>query len=312
VGDSAANYAGGLDANMVFFQNVNFVGYYAKAGTARGGDNSSYRGRFEYGADRLGLVLEHIAIGKQFDPEIGYVRRVDFRRSYADLRVSRRTRRNLFVRRTSLDASVDYIQNAQRTEVQNREQKALLTVEMHNTDQFKFDVRSDYELLPRNFRIAPRVIVPRAGYTYTSVNPSYQIGQHGLFAGTISGSFGSFYGGTKETVGLSSGYVTVSPHLAFEPGVSLNWVDLPFGTFTSRLVTSRTIITPTPRMLITTFTQLNTQARSLSTSVRLNWEYRPSSQLFVVYSDGRDTATTGVPDVVNRSFAVKITRLVRF
>jgi len=41
-------------------------------------------------------------------------------------------------------------------------------------------------------------------------------------------------------------------------------------------------------------------------------EYQPSSQLFVVYSDGRDTLGTGVPDLLNRSFAVKITRLLRF
>jgi len=32
----------------------------------------------------------------------------------------------------------------------------------------------------------------------------------------------------------------------------------------------------------------------------------------VVYSDGRDTRDDGFPGLVNRSFAVKITRLVRF
>ena len=34
--------------------------------------------------------------------------------------------------------------------------------------------------------------------------------------------------------------------------------------------------------------------------------------LFVVYTDGRDTSVRGMPDVLNRSFAMKITRLVRF
>jgi len=53
-------------------------------------------------------------------------------------------------------------------------------------------------------------------------------------------------------------------------------------------------------------------AHSLSTSVRLNWEYQPSSQFFLVYSDGRDTLGPGVPELLNRSFAAKITRLLRF
>ena len=56
----------------------------------------------------------------------------------------------------------------------------------------------------------------------------------------------------------------------------------------------------------------NGASHDLSTSVRLNWEYQPSSQFFVVYSDGRDTLGPGVPDLLNRSFAVKITRLLRF
>jgi hypothetical protein len=43
-----------------------------------------------------------------------------------------------------------------------------------------------------------------------------------------------------------------------------------------------------------------------------NWEYQPSSQFFLDYSDGRDTLGSGMPDLLNRSFAVKITRLLRF
>jgi hypothetical protein len=44
----------------------------------------------------------------------------------------------------------------------------------------------------------------------------------------------------------------------------------------------------------------------------MRWEYAPGSDLYVVYSDGRDTAATRLPSVLNRSFAVKATRLVRF
>ena len=89
-------------------------------------------------------------------------------------------------------------------------------------------------------------------------------------------------------------------------------MDLPYGDFTARLITNRTIITPTPRMLISSLMQYNAAAHSFSTSVRLNWEYQPSGQLFVVYSDGRDTSGSGLPELLNRSFAVKITRLLRF
>jgi hypothetical protein len=59
-------------------------------------------------------------------------------------------------------------------------------------------------------------------------------------------------------------------------------------------------------------TQFNPSAHSLTSSARIRWEYTPGSELFVVYSDGRDTATAGVPSVQNRTLAVKVTRLLRF
>jgi hypothetical protein len=74
----------------------------------------------------------------------------------------------------------------------------------------------------------------------------------------------------------------------------------------------RTIVTPTARMMLSGLTQYSAAARSLSSSVRLRWEYRPGSELFVVYSDGRSTLASGFPELVNRSFAVKLTRLLRY
>jgi len=50
---------------------------------------------------------------------------------------------------------------------------------------------------------------------------------------------------------------------------------------------------------------------SVSTNARFRWEYRPGSELFVVYSDGRSTLSRGMPDVQNRSFVLKVTRLFR-
>jgi hypothetical protein len=190
--------------------------------------------------------------------------------------------------------------------------KAAFNLEFHNSDSFRMDYQTNYELLPKNFGIATGVTVPGGGYQYGSVNSSYTLGQQHFFSGQVSTSFGSFYHGTKKSLAFNNAYLALNRHLSFEPGVGLNWVDLPYGNFTTTLITNRTIITPTPRMLISSLIQYNAAQHALSTSARLNWEYQPSSQLFVVYSDGRDTLGLGVPDLLNRSFAVKITRLLRF
>ena len=89
-------------------------------------------------------------------------------------------------------------------------------------------------------------------------------------------------------------------------------MQLPYGDFTARLVSSRFTLTPSARMLVSSLIQYNAGANSLSSSVRLRWEYTGGSELFIVYSDGRNTHAPGYPDVLNRTFAVKITRLLRF
>jgi hypothetical protein len=44
----------------------------------------------------------------------------------------------------------------------------------------------------------------------------------------------------------------------------------------------------------------------------MRWEYVPGSELFVVYSDGHDTTSTTPIGLLNRTFAIKATRLLRF
>jgi hypothetical protein len=53
-------------------------------------------------------------------------------------------------------------------------------------------------------------------------------------------------------------------------------------------------------------------ARALSSNLRLRWESPSRSELFVVYTDERDTRMRGYPDLTNRAFVIKINRLFRF
>ena len=66
-------------------------------------------------------------------------------------------------------------------------------------------------------------------------------------------------------------------------------------------------------MMLSSLIQFNASAHTVTSSVRLRWEYLPGSELFVVYSDGRNTLETLTPTgLLNRSAAVKVTRLLRY
>ena len=85
------------------------------------------------------------------------------------------------------------------------------------------------------------------------------------------------------------------------------------GDFTATVINNRVTYTMTPLMFVSALVQYNSSTASLSSNVRLRWEYRPGSELFVVYTDGRNLEPLpNTTNLMNRSFAVKITRLVRF
>ncbi len=67
----------------------------------------------------------------------------------------------------------------------------------------------------------------------------------------------------------------------------------------------------TPRMFVGALVQYNSDSHSMAANVRLRWEYRPGSELFVVFNEQRDTWGTRFPDLTSRALIVKINRLFR-
>ena len=153
--------------------------------------------------------------------------------------------------------------------------------------------------------------VPVGGYTYRNLYAEYFLGRQHKLSGRISYRQGSLYGGTQRTLDLGGARMDFTSRFALEPNFSLNWVNLPGGKFTTSILAGRTTYTITPRMFVSALTQYSSSSQTFSTNARFRWEYRPGSELFVVYSDGRDTGSDGFGPLVNRAFIIKINRLFR-
>ncbi|MGE3520176.1 MAG: DUF5916 domain-containing protein [Vicinamibacterales bacterium] len=307
---STATY--GVDASFRLTPTTTVLGYFARADTpGTDATRSSFRGRFEHLGDRYGVAVEHLGVDRGFEPSVGYTRRTDFRRSTAYARFSPRPRDSRLVRKLTWEGTFTYYTDAARTQVQNRSVDANFNVEFHSGDQAEVRYTHEYELLPVDFAIASGVTVAAGGYQSRSVRGTYWLNNRRRFAGRLRWRTGSFYDGTRQEASYT-GRVSIAPRFALEPGISLSWVDLPAGAFTARLLTNRFMFTPTPRMQVSSLVQKNLDTQQQSLSVRLRWEYILGSELFVVFSDGRDTSRPLGSQLLNRTFAVKITRLLRF
>ena len=318
VGGTRAAESYGIDNNLAFFQNLYFNNFVARTQTPGVHDGDiSYRGQMNYNADRYGANLERLHVGENFNPQIGFMRRHDFTKSRAAFRFSPRpTRRFKSVRKFEYQASIEVFDN-HLGQMETRERKADFRIDFQNSDRLNVEFTNGYELLTEPFELArsaaSRVIIPTGSYDMGELRVAYQMGQQRLVSGTVFAEGGPFYGGTRTSVGYNSGRVNLTQQLAVEPSLQINRVELPYGDFVSKLVSTRTTYTISPLMFVSGLVQYNSSNSSFSTNVRLRWEYQPGSELFVVYNEGRGTLDPhGFADLQNRSFVVKVNRLFRF
>ena len=307
-----SNRTYGLDATFAFYDNLRINTYVAKTETpGLAAQDLSYRGQVDYAGDRYGLELERLVIEENFNPEVGFVRRPDMRKSFASARFSPRPRSIAAIRKLSWEGSLNSIENNAGV-LETREAQAQFGIEFENTDRFRLGVSDTFEFLERPFLITPGVTIPVGGYDFRDVSVSYTVGRTRRLQGNVSVQHGTFFSGEKTTVGFRRGRFKVTPQVSVEPSLSLNWVDLPEGSFRTQLIQSRIVYTPTPRMAFTGFLQYNSSNDTIGTNLRLRWEYQPGSELFVVYTEERDPLTRTFPEIINRAVTVKVTRRFRF
>ena len=316
IAGDGANRVFGVDGTFSFYENVSLVGYVARTDTpGYEGRDLSYQGQFTYAGDRYGLSAEHLVVEADFRPEVGFVRRDNFRRSYATARFSPRPRSIEAVRRFRLEASLDYIETADTGILESREAQIGFSTEFESSDRVGVTAVDSYEFLLEPFAAGPGVTLPVGGYSFRDVEASYTIGAQRRLTGILRVRAGQYFNGTIRSVGFSRGRLALTPELAIEPTVSVNWIEMPQASFRNDLYLSRVTYTFTPRMFFSGLLQYASASGTLSTNLRLRWEYSPGSEFFVVYTEDRDTDPLR-PDrytmLRNRGLAVKVTRLFRF
>ncbi len=307
------NQVFGVDGTFGFFDNLIVNSYWAKTRTpGLTGNDTSFRGQLDYAGDRYGVQVEQLQVGDDFRPEVGFLRRDNFRKSFAQLRFSPRPHAPALkrVRRFNWATSGTYIENL-AGRVDTRDVSSEFAVEFQNSDRLSVTYGATYEFVPQPLRIVG-LTVPVGGYDYASGAVAMNFGRQRKISGNITLERGTFYNGHKTTLTISQGRFNPTPQLALEPTYVGNWVDLVQARSRTHLVGTRVTYTMTPTMFTSALVQYNTLARSVSANARLRWEYRPGSELFVVYNEQRDTQAVSFPDLVNRALIVKVNRLFRF
>ena len=308
---TGANRAYGIDGTFAFYENLQINTYWAATQTEGlvGSDDASYRGQLDYSGDRYTVQLEHLKIGDDFNPEIGFLRRDDMVREYARFKFSPRPRNQSAIRKYVYDAAIEYIEDG-AGRLESRERAAEFALEFQSADRFTVNYTNSFEYLPVPSSIVG-VILPVGEYTFDTFRIGYNIAQQRLVSANVTAEFGTFYNGRKRSFSATRGRVPITNQLSVEPTYTFNHVTLEQGKSVTHLAGSRVTYSMTPLMFVSALLQFNSGTSTVSNNARFRWEYRPGSELFVVYNDERNTLTPSPSSLNNRSFIVKINRLFR-
>ena len=315
---SGANQTYGADVSFSFLRDAGLSGYYAGTVTeGLTGNDRSYRARLNYSGDAWGTQLNHLLVGDDFNPEIGFVGRRGFRQSSASGYWSPRPGFIGWIRQVTFGGSINYFENDRAGFVESRDRGASLNVELEISDRFNVFVTDRYENLTVATGISGATI-PEGRHSFRDVQVGYTFGSQRRISGGISVRRGTFYTGKRTSVSLLRARIEVLPQLSVEPSIQLNWLDLPDqqtyrGEFNQHVARTRMTYSLTPRTFLSGLVQYNSRSDALSGNFRLRWEWAPGSELFLAYTEERFTETLDRWGVLqNRGLVIKVNRLLTF
>jgi hypothetical protein len=127
-----------------------------------------------------------------------------------------------------------------------------------------------------------------------------------VFTYSVSIRSGGYYAnGSRFNVTSEIGY-RIQPYVSFNVSSNVNKITLPepWGERTIWLVGPRLDVTMTNKLFFTAFAQYNDQSKNVNLNTRVQWRYRPASDLFIVYTDNYFPQTFNVK---NRALVLKFT-----
>jgi len=306
------NQTGGVDTRLVFFKDW-FVDAHM-AGTQSSGSpsgNSDVGASLTYRSNWVEGIVERRKTGPNFNPEVGFVERLDSNETYGDLTF--KVRPSIpNVRELQFEG---FLLHAPDTtgQVSTQEWQNTFRAEFHNgayTDDDIVDVFTQRITTP--FHIYKSVFIPNGLYHFTRHQLTYGSGQDRKFTYNFFERFGGYYGGTLNEFRIRANY---RPIAKFSIAVSETWdrfrLPLPNGNFSVVLASLQGNYSFNRFLTFTSLVQMDTSnAQAVSANLRLRYNYRPDSDLYVIYNVGTQFASiapSNPPQVRETRFAIKWT-----
>ena len=306
----------GADANIGLGKFANWFNYVAKSETpGLEGSDHTYSSRFEYDDSGHEFRLGYLDVGHNFNPEVGFVRRVGFRKADYFYRYTHYPN-------TGRIRSVEPHFSGQNWYTLGTNSKESGFEHYHvdsrwqDGGQLGLAWNRNFERLDEPFEIHPDISVPAGRYQFNELIANFRTDPSAPVFLRGNAALGGFYDGTIRTLNLRGGYRR-GKKLTWTGSWIRNFIDLPVGDFNTDLVGLRFNWSFTPKSFFQTFSQYNSATDEIGHNIRLGLLSTSSTGLFVVFNTGTTTRDFLDPhDVerrtISRALFIKFTHLLDY
>ncbi len=146
--------------------------------------------------------------------------------------------------------------------------------------------------------------LPKGKYYYENISGSYSSDNRKLFSVEGNIDWGTFFNGHKTTYGANVNY-RLQPLGVFTLGATRNLIELPdpYGTTDFLSINLKTILSFNKKLFLRNYLQYNVQLDNISVNCRLQWRFKPLSDLYIVYTDNYDPTSFYIK---NRALIAKL------
>ena len=276
------------------------------------GNSYSYGWDASVSRDPYSAEISFREVQPAYDAAVGFTPRRNYRNWNPEINWSPRFENHRWIRGIQLRADGDINTDLRNHVIDRNLSVTPMELEFHSGDSIEMQLFKQTENLDEDFEISDGVILP-IGSSFDWLR--YQIGadtaEHRIVSGRFEYSFGDFWNGERKELSLD---LTLRPRpgLFVHASAEFNDVDLPQGSFTTKLYRLDARTQFSPWISLSHNLQYDTESSELGWQLRFRWIQKPGDDIFFIWTQNwREEIGTRFASLDRRGVA-KIVRTIRF
>jgi hypothetical protein len=309
----------GLDWNIASMDNriSGKLFYHHSFSSNSNDDNFTHASWLMYETPKLTLMWNHEYVGKNYLAEVGFVPRVENYNPITDMILRKSYWRwepmityKFYPNKSRVNNHGPrlYLSEYWDGQYKMTERNATLSYVISFNNTAKFTIGSDYYhvklFFDQDITFSNNSFTAEGFYKYNNFFSEFQSDQRQKFNLFVGARYGGYFNGEKLTASVDLNYRR-QPWGIFALSFQTNYIEMPngFNDVVFHLIGPKVELSFTKSLFFTTFIQYNTQIENVNINSRLQWRFKPMSDLYIVYTENYTSYNIGIK---NRALAVKL------